>query len=193
LYEQAFSKSKANSIAINIHQALTLAKKYDDARSRIDNWLQQHPSDLLTRFYLAGNYMTSNRFDLAVEQLDFIVRQDPKNIIALNDLAVSYQHVKDKRALIMAEQAYKLQSTNPTVMDTLGWIVLEHGDTERAVALLKKSVELAPNSPEMRYHLGVALIKYGDKNGAKIQLEHLLTTKQTFPSRAEVNALLAQI
>jgi len=192
-YEQAFSKSKANSIAINIHQALTLAKKYDDARSRIDNWLQQHPSDLLTRFYLAGNYMASNRFDLAVEQLDFIVRQDPKNIIALNDLAVSYQHVKDKRALITAEQAYKLQPTNPTVMDTLGWIVLEHGDAERAVALLKKSVELAPNSPEMRYHLGVALIKYGDKNGAKIQLEYLLTTKQTFPSRAEVNALLAQI
>jgi cellulose synthase operon protein C len=193
LYEQAFSKSKSNAIAINIHQALTLAKKHDEARSRISDWLRQHPSDLLTRFYLAGHYMASNQFNLAIEQLDFIVQHDSKNVIALNDLAVSYQYIKDKRALPMAERAYKLESTNPKVMDTLGWVVLENGNIERAVDLLKKSVALAPNSPEMRYHLGIALIKYGDKKGAKTQLEYLLATKPIFPSRAEVNALLAQI
>lgn len=193
LYERAFEKSESNSIAINIHQALTLANKHNEARSRIDNWLQRHPSDLLTRFYLSANYMTSSRYELAIEQLEFIVQRNPNNIIALNDLAVSYQHRKDKRALITAQRAYDLEPTNSTVMDTLGWIILESGDAGRAIALLKKAIELAPSSPEMRYHLGVALIKSGDKKGAKVQLEYLLAMKQTFPSRAEVNALLAQL
>lgn len=193
LYERAFDKSKSNSIAINIHQALTLARKYDEATSRTNNWLQQHPNDLLTRFYLSANHMASNRYELAIEQLELILHQDPNNIVALNDLAVSYQHKRDKRALITAQRAYDLQATNPTVVDTLGWIVFESGDVGRAITLLKKAIELAPNSPEIRYHLGVALIKSGDKKEAKIQLEYLLTTKQVFPGRAEINALLAQL
>lgn len=193
LYDEAFKKSASNAIVINIHQALTLAKKYDAARLRVNDWLRLHPSDLLMRFYLASNYISRNQYALAIEQLELILQQSPDNIVALNDLAVSYQQIKDKRALITAQRAYELQMTNPNVLDTLGWIMLENGDAAQAIKLLKKAIELAPNSPEMRYHLGIALLKYGDKKGAKTELEYILRTYHEFHSRAEASEMLSKI
>ena len=192
-YEGAFRISKNGLLLVKIHQSLMQAGKTKDANLRITQWLQEHPTDVSTRLYFATTKLSNQEYKLAIEQLEKIVGQDPNQVIALNDLAWAYQQQKDKRALAVAERAYKLANANPAVLDTLGWILFEQGDTARALPLLQKSSTLAPNAPEIRYHLGLALVKMGDKRGARTQFEQLLAANKDFPKRDEVKALLAQL
>lgn len=193
LYERAFGMSKSGPLLIKIHQSLILAGKTQDANMRITRWLQEHPADLTTRLYFASNKLSNKEYKLAIEQFEKIVQQDPKNVIALNNLAWAYQQGKDDRALAFAERAYKLAATNPVILDTLGWILVEKGDPARALPLLQKASSLAPNATEIRYHLGLGLMKSGDKRGARTQFEQLLASNKDFPKRDEVKAMLAQL
>lgn len=193
LYEQAFGIGQSGPLMIKIHQALTLAGQDAQATTRLNAWLAEHPDDLSTRLYLAGTGLSGKQYKLAIEQYEKIVRQDPNNLIALNNLAWSYQQQKDPRAQATAERAYQLGATSPTILDTLGWILVEKGDTARALPLLHKAAALAPEATEIGYHLGVGLARSGDKRGARAQFEQLLASGKDFPKRAEVQAQLARL
>lgn len=192
LYEQAYGMSKVGPVMIQIHRALMLADKPQEADTRIAAWLRDNPDDVSTRLYLAGTKLAHKQYKSAIEQYENLLRREPGNIVALNDLAWCYQQDKDKRALPTAERAHLLAPANPAVLDTLGWILLEQGDHARALPLLQKAANLAPNAPEIGYHLGAAMLKAGDKKTARAQLEKILTSNKDFPNRADAQALLAQ-
>lgn len=192
LYEQAFGMNKIAPLLIQIHQALLLVNRSQEADQRIGAWLRDKPQDLSTRLYWAASSLERKQYKPAILQYELIVQQDPKNVIALNDLAWAYQQEKDGHALPTAEQAYRLAPTNPAVLDTLAWILTEQGQPERALPLARKAASLAANSSEIAYHLGIALMKTGDKKAAHAQFEQILATNKDFLHRAEVQTLLAQ-
>jgi len=191
-YERGFKISKDGKLLIKIHQSLTQAGKIKDADARLAQWLQEHPTDLVTRLYFAGTRLARKEYKLAILEYEKIILQDPKNVSALNDIAWIFQQEKDSRARAFAERAYALNAANPAVLDTLGWILLEQGDTARAVSLLQKANALAPTAAEISYHLGMGLAKTGDRRGARTQFEQLLAANKNFPKRGEIEALLAQ-
>ncbi len=192
-YERAFKMSKLAPLAIKIHQALLLAGKTKEADLQAGQWLQQHPTDLSVQLYLASANLAEGRYKPAISLFEAVIRQDPKNVVALNNLAWAYQHEKDERALATAERAYQLAGTSPGILDTLGWILLEKGDTARALPLLQKARALAPDATEIGYHLGLGLMKSGDKRAARTQFEQLLATNKDFPKRPEVKAMLESL
>ncbi|WP_332853094.1 XrtA/PEP-CTERM system TPR-repeat protein PrsT [Duganella sp. S19_KUP01_CR8] len=192
-YERAFKMSQLPPLAIKIHQALLLAGKTREASLHAAQWLQQHPTEPSFRFYQASADLTAGRYKPAISSFEAIVRQDPKNAVALNNLAWAYQQEKDQRALATAERAYQLAGANPSILDTLGWILLEKGETGRALPLLKQAKTLTPDVPDIGYHLGVALMKSGDKPAARRQFEQLLAANKEFPQRAEVKAMLESL
>ena len=191
-YERGFKISKDGKLLIKIHQSLMQAGKIKEADARLAQWLQEHPTDLITRLYFASTKLARKEYKLAILEYEKIILQDPKNVIALNDMAWSCHQEKDSRALAFAERAYALNAGNPAILDTLGWILLEHGDTARAVSLLEKASALAPMAAEIRYHLGMGLAKAGDRRGARKQFEQLLAVNKNFPKRDEIEAMLAQ-
>ncbi|WP_317205149.1 XrtA/PEP-CTERM system TPR-repeat protein PrsT [Janthinobacterium sp.] len=193
LYERAFGIKPIAPLLIQIHRALILAGRGSEAGARMDSWLRAHPSDSSTRLYLAGTSLQAKDYKAAIAQFEKLLQQDPKNVVALNDLAWAYQQEKDKRALPTAELAFREQASNPAVLDTLGWILIEQGGAARALPLLQKAVALAPESVVTRYHLGVALVKSGDKKGARSQLQQLLAENKEFPERTEAQALLSTL
>jgi Flp pilus assembly protein TadD len=93
----------------------------------------------------------------------------------------------------MAEQAYKLTGDNPAIMDTLGWILVQRGETARGVELLRKAVNAAPKAPDVRFHLAAALAKAGDKAGARKEAEQSLAGGQPFAAMDDAKALLRQL
>jgi len=101
--------------------------------------------------------------------------------------------VKDPRALQTAEQAYKLKPDRASVADTLGWMLIEQGNTKRGIEVLQKAVEAAPDAFEFRYHLAQALAKTGDKAQAIAHLERIVATGAKFSKKAEAVALLNQL
>ena len=92
-----------------------------------------------------------------------------------------------------AEKASQLAPDNPTIMDTLGYILVEQGNTTRGLPLLQKATTIAPEAPEIRYHFVLGLVKSGDKIKARKELEQLLATGKTFPRIEEAKALLKQL
>jgi len=143
--------------------------------------------------YLAGTYMTDRQNKAAIGQYQTILKDNPTYVPALNNLAWLYQQQGDPVALEYAEKAHQLAAGEPTVLDTLGWILIEQGNTDRGLPLLQKAVSLAPTAPEIRYHLALGLIKTDDKSRARKELEQLLSTSKNFPNIDDARALLKQM
>ncbi|MDO8345628.1 MAG: PEP-CTERM system TPR-repeat protein PrsT, partial [Cellvibrio sp.] len=192
-YEQALTISKSGPMIVKLHASLSLAGKSKEAGSRLTQWLKEHPADTETRIYLAGTYLAEKKNKEAIEQYETILRQEPKYVPALNNLAWLYQQEKDPRALEYAEKANQLTPDNPAILDTLGWILVEQGNTSRGLPLLQKASSLAPKAAEIQYHLVLGLVKSGDKTKARKELEQLLATGKTFSKIDEARALLKQI
>jgi putative PEP-CTERM system TPR-repeat lipoprotein len=189
-YDKALSLAKAPEILVKSLQAMTLAGKGKEAQARAAQWLKDHPNDVLIAMYVAENELAAKDYKAAIARLEGVVKRTPNNAAALNNLAYAYQQEKDPRALATAEQAYKLADNSPGIMDTLGWLLVEQGNTSRGLPLLQKASSMAPSSSEVRYHLAVGLSKSGDKAGARKELDKLLATDKSFAQADAARALL---
>lgn len=188
--EKSFAIEKSPQLLIKIAGVMRLAGKAKDIEPRLLQWQTANPNDALVPMYLAEVSLAEKRYKVAIERFEAIVKQQPKNAAALNNLAWAYQQEKDPRAVATAEQALQAAPGNASVMDTLGWMLVEQGNTARALPLLQKAAGLAPASAEIRYHLAVALSKSGDKLNARKELDKLLADNKSFPQIDDAKALL---
>ncbi|MEO0033155.1 MAG: hypothetical protein RIS94_2913, partial [Pseudomonadota bacterium] len=101
----------------------------------------------------AGNWGNAIK---AYEQIMAVT--DGKNPLVLNNLAWANSQIGNKaKALDYAQRAYKVAPENPSVMDTLGWLLVETGgDKGRARQLLRAAAAKAPQNATIRQHLAQA-------------------------------------
>jgi len=191
-YQAAFDLAKSGTILIKLHNAENAAGK-NVSTAVIEKHLSDNPQDLQVRVYLADLMMKKNLYLEASKHYQFILTRDPKNLLALNNIAWSLQQLKDPRAMKFAEEAYALQPSDPAIEDTLAMLLLDAGKTARAVELLQAAADKAPDSPEINYHLAQALEKSGARDKAKSLLERILASGKKFPEESEARALLAQL
>lgn len=191
-YEKAFSLSGNTAQLISLHRALGLAGRGKEADAKIQQWQRQHPEDIGVRAYVAETLMKPGSYDKAIAEYEFILNKSPDHLLVLNNLAWLYQQVKDRRALATAERAHKLNANSPAIQDTLGWILVERGETARGLALLQQSYALS-QSPGTRYRLAAALAKAGERDKARRELSALLTSKAKFPEAEQARALLRSL
>jgi putative PEP-CTERM system TPR-repeat lipoprotein len=192
-YTRAYELGKTANLVIKIHGAQTLAGKPTQAEAILAQWLKANPNDLVARLYAGEVRLKAGQYKQAIEYYLSVLDKQPDHLIALNNLAWAYQHLKSPKALEYAERAYKLKPESGAIADTLGWVLVEQGNIARGLELLHKAVSLNPNNAETRYHLAVALAKSGDKSKARQELESLLTPEKEFPQREEAQALLKQL
>lgn len=192
-YEQAFSISPNGTLLAKLHATLKQTGKGRAADSRLTQWLKEHPTDIAARMYQAGIYLSDRQNQAAIAQYQTILSLSPNYVPALNNLAWLYQQEKDSRALEYAEKANRLTPDNPATLDTLGWILVEQGNTTRGLTILEKATSLAPQDAEIRYHLAGGFAKSGDKAKARKELEQILTNGKNFSKAEEARALLKQL
>ena len=189
-YAKAFERTQNGTLLSKLHRSLALAGRQAEADARLDAWLKQHPDDLTARVYLARVHAEAGRNRQAIEQYEHILRkrQDP---VILNNLAWLYLQEKDPKAKATAEQAYKLAPKSAFVQDTLGWILVQNGDTARGLDLLREAVSHAPDNSSIRYRLGAALARSGDKTAARKELSQALRPgSKPFAEAEEARKLL---
>lgn len=192
-YEQAFAIVKTPQLLVKLADALIAAGKGKEVDARLVQWQKEHPADLMVPQYVAQLSLAAKQYKLAIQQYEAIVKQTPDNPAILNNLAWAYQQDKDARALPTAERAFQLAGESAAVLDTLGWILVEQGNTTRGLPLLQKAVSAAPSSSDIRYHLALGLNKSGDKANARKQLEQSLAGGKDFPQADAARALLKQL
>jgi Flp pilus assembly protein TadD len=180
-------------LIIKLHRALAMSGNAKSADQRLSLWLKQNPNDIAVRSYAAEYYLSTNQNHAAITEYEELLRLAPQSAVVLNNLANLYLREKDSRALTTAEQALKLAPDQPTVQDTLGWVLLNQGQLPRGLDLLRKAASKAPKSSTFRYHYAVALVRNGNKADARKELDAAIALKQKFPELEEAKALLKSL
>ena len=189
-YEKAWNLGQSGALAIKRHQAMNQAGHAKEADLLLQQWIGVHPKDVDAGLYLARAYAARGDRKQAIDQYLALLRSDPKQVAALNNLALLYLEENDPRARATAEQAYRLKPDNPEVADTFGWILLQQGDKKKGAELIQKASSMAQDNPEIRYHLAVALAKTGNTVQARTELQKLLGAGAPFPQREAAQKLL---
>ena len=192
-YESAFALQQTSVTVAKLHGARTRAGNAKEADAAVDKWLKEHPGDTFVRQYVAAEDFKAGRMREASAQYETVLKYDPRNVGALNNLANVYLKLGDKRARDFAEKAFEVAPESPAVRDTLGWILVEQGDVARGLPLLRDASAKAPGNPEIQFHTAVALMRSGDRAKARRTLELLLATKQEFPQREAAQELLKNL
>ena len=175
--------------AFEVKKSLGLA----DANAPLLQLLGERPLDNEIRLILAAYYGTRDQIRESIAEYEKVLRNDPANTTALNNLAWSFQQIGDQRAEATARRAYELMPDNASIVDTLGWILVGKGSFEEGEKLLRKAVRLSDGRPQIKYHLAVALTKSGNADEARNVLTQILGGEQDFSSRGDAEKLLAKL
>ena len=192
-YALAYSKNGSALLAQKLYQSRLQAGETGAAHEALRQWLAVHPEDISIRSLLAQALLRANQPSKAIEEYKKLLEYAPDKVSALNNLAWLYQEEKNPEGIKYAERAYKLVPNRPEVIDTLGWLLVQNGETNRGLVLLQEAATKAPHLPDIRYHMAAALEKAGRREEARKELDRLLKSSKTFDERDNAEALRDQL
>jgi tetratricopeptide (TPR) repeat protein len=123
------------------------------------------------------------RNDDAIAAYEALLGQHPQSDFGANNLAMLLVSARSEPASFnrARELVSRLgASSNPSYLDTSGWVLFRHGEAAAAVPVLEKAVTLAPDAAVIRYHLALAQYGSGQKQTALANLQRALDTNQRF-------------
>ncbi len=177
--------------------------RLDEAISTFQQARDTRPEDSSVRLILAILLEQAGRARAAIREYEVVVRLDPKQPIAKNNLAwlLAESSADDPeqldRALELARDARELLPDNPNVADTLGWVMLKKDIPNAAIPLFREAIAASepgePTRAQVRLHLAQAYVQSGDVSQAIEALEEALEEAERFPGRVDAEALLATL
>lgn len=121
----------------------------------------EFPKNSQINYYLGTLFDLSENKEMMMKHMRLSVDYDDQNHQAMNYMAYSLsemsQNLEEAEKLALA--AYKLQSNDPYIADTLGWVYYKKGDYKRSVVYLEKAHEMSPDVGIIAEHLGDVYIK----------------------------------
>ena len=136
-------------------------------------------SDLLYR--RGGSYERSGLYEKADKDLLDALNISPDDAYILNYLAYSWleRDYKIDEAINMLEKAYKLESNDPYIIDSIGRAYYLVNDYSKAEKFLKRAVELMPDDPIVNDHYGDILWMLDRKIQARYFWSNVIEMKNT--------------
>ena len=155
---QPTSNEDLQKVSATKIEILIEMEAYPSAMTLLDNLIQAHPEDLnarVTRSYVAEKM---GLIEIIEEDLSYIIKEQPQNVHALNALGylLADRTTRFQEAEALLKTALAIEPTNPTVLDSMGWLKYKQGHTEEAITWLKKAMQIKPDS-EIAAHLGEVL------------------------------------
>jgi cellulose synthase operon protein C len=179
----------STELATRLHVALIASKQQAAADKHVADWLKAHPRDAAFQFYLGDQALASQQLPQAEQRYREVLKIQPENALALNNVAWLMATAKKPGAVEMARKAVALLPDRPVIMDTLALALASEGQMPEAVTVMKKALALQDNNPQLRFNLAKLLVQAGDKAGAKTELDTLAALGDKFPRQGEVAEL----
>ena len=155
-------------VALAQEQILREAKQYREALEVLNAAIKAVPDDkdLLYARALAAEKL--NMVDVSERDLRAILKQDPKNVNALNALGYTLtdRTTRYQEALELLQQAMTLKPDDAFILDSMGWLQYRLGNNAEAVKYLKHALDLR-NDAEIAAHLGEVLWVMGNHREAE--------------------------
>jgi cellulose synthase operon protein C len=160
---------------VNLAGTFAGRKDVTKAEATLKQGLVAIPGHPLIQYELARLYDQSGRAQDAGSAYRTLLAEYPTYVPALANIAVNLADRNDLAgAKKYAEQAYKLSKTNPAVLESYGWVLVQSKDTVRGLPMLEQAASAAPKSATAAYHLGSALIANGRADDGKKQVQRAL-------------------
>jgi putative PEP-CTERM system TPR-repeat lipoprotein len=192
-YREAFARAPSPQIVARYYTVLQAGGKGADATALATKYMAGHPDDATLPGLLAEQDLQQGRIDEAVDAYERVLKIDPDNVIALNNLGWMLTEKKNPKGLEYAERAHRLAPFNPGVLDTLGYAYTNNGNPKRGVQLLRMASTMAPAHAQFRLHLAQALAASGDKAAARDELEPLTKLDKSAPARVQAEKFLSTL
>ncbi len=145
---------------------------------------------------LAAAYEEDKIYDKAIERYRTVLALNPKNVLALNNLAYALAIRKGQPAegLGYAERAMSLTGgKSPEVADTLAWIQHLLGRDTEAAQIFQGVVKAAPDRAELRLHAAVVFAAVGRLEEALAELGEAVRLDPALEATADVKALRTRL
>ncbi|CAA0123472.1 Cellulose synthase operon protein C [Halioglobus japonicus] len=193
LLEGLFEREPTTSNVIALATLKQSSGDMDGAISQLEGWVAQNPDDVTARGKLSEIYGREDRVQDVMLQCREILKREPDNIVALNNLAWYLLKDDPKQALSHAERAVSLAPDSSSVLDTLALAQLENGNIVDARRSIDRALADSPKSPDIRFHEARIRAAEGDTTGAIVALNSLLNRDEEFSEKPAAQALLEEL
>lgn len=191
--EQALQATPDRQLALGLYGLRRDNGRMDQAVSGLEDWVRRNPDDVAARTVLADTYLTRQDLKQAEAHYDILVQARPGDPALLNNAAWIAHELGSPQALQYARRAHAAAPAAPEIADTLGWILVQSGETAEGVELLRSAAAGAPSNQDVQYHLAYALRLTGAEDEAREILEKLVADDKPFAEREAAVELLGTI
>jgi cellulose synthase operon protein C len=192
-YRTAMQLSKTTENFVRLHSALRASGKGPEADRMAAEWLKDRPKDAALRYYLGDVAMASGNLAAAESQYRAVLEVQPRNALAMNNVAWLLVKQKKPGAVDMAQKANELMPGKAPLMDTLATALAAENQLPKAIETQKAAIARSPNDPSLKLNLARFLIQSGDKAYARAELEDIAKLGDKFRGQAEVAELLKKL
>lgn len=166
---QTENDQQRTQLALAEEQILREARLYREALEMLNRAIAPMPGnrDLLYARALIAEKL--GLADIAESDLRAILKQDPKNVNALNALGYTLadRNVRLDEARDLLREALALRPDDAFILDSMGWLQYRLGNTVEAVRHLRRALELKSDA-EISAHLGEVLWVTGQRKEAEL-------------------------
>lgn len=172
-----------------------LLNRLDIVETALTKALNLAPDDPVVHFHQGLLYYTTNRFGLAEQAFQRVVKLNPKHMKAYDLLALAQEEVEEEAVVVRTyrqaiELAKQQNLTDESAYIHFAKFLWNRNRPQEGLPLARRAVELNPRSAEARYVLGRMLDKLGQDAGAKAALKEAIRLD---PEYAEPHYLLSRI
>lgn len=130
--------------------------------------IEASPNNSTLLYARALLYADTNQMAKAEQDLLKVIELKPESPAALNALGYSLadKTTRYTEARDYIRRAYAINSTDPAILDSMGWVEYKLGNLLEAKKYLEKAMSLVVDD-EIASHLGEVLWKLGETNQAK--------------------------
>ncbi len=130
--------------------------------------LEQMPGNARLLYARALVAEKIKRLDIAIQDLQLILKNEPDNIEALNALGYTLVDKTDRlqEGMNYIKKALARKPDDPAIMDSAGWGYYRLGEYDRALELLRRAYAKM-RDPEIASHLGEVLWVSGNQAAAR--------------------------
>jgi len=152
---------------------------------------------IFARMALAAFLADGKRFEEAKTEYEEILRIDPNDLIALNNLACLLVDDlnKPEEALPYAERAAKAAPRDANVLDTMGWTLARCNQLGRATTYLLRALEANSDNAAALYHMAVVHRLRDETEDARRRLEkaRVIEARRVEGMRKAIDDLVAKM
>ena len=174
-------------------QLYTAANQNQKALADLQAALAKNPRDGSALLLMGMTYEAEKEYKDAGAAYEKLLVLASNNVVALNNLA--YLDAANlgqlEKGYQLARRARDLAPADPSVADTLGWILYQKGQYSSALGLLRESAAKLTGLPEVQFHLGMTCYMMGDEANARTAFQRALQLRGDFQETNECNQCLS--